>query len=415
MGFLTGDIKSMLTIKAKPRHDDFTDQFHRIFMVKICMVSSLLLGLNWMKDSITCIIPNTAGISKDYVHQSCWIQGFYIFQQLPQITNRFVLYGIPTDLDHNGINPTTGRLCTHKGPRDTTCEPMKKTFYLQYQYFPFYVACVGLLYYLPYLVYRYVNSDLITLKNNVKSDKIDVDDVITNFFNYVNNPLGKMRIRLVANVFVKMFYIIVNVIAFTATDVLINGQFRNYGREWLTWTRSENTVEFDYTDTRTAFRPAEKLLPTFGLCDVLELGKDVKHQLNNQHRFVCEISQNVLYQYVFVLMWFFFVLGMVVSVLGFILHIASHFQLTMAKSLIVSSDHTRKMYDLLSFRECQYLEYIRRKNLGVYSKLVKKLREDRFHGTLDSKPTNGYIPSHHHPNNPYKDSQMLLQETILKT
>ena len=75
MGFLAQDIKSMLTIKAKPRHDDYTDQFHRIFMVKICMVSSLLLGLNWMKDTITCIIPKTAEISGSYVHQACWIQG----------------------------------------------------------------------------------------------------------------------------------------------------------------------------------------------------------------------------------------------------------------------------------------------------------------------------------------------------
>ena len=91
---------------------------------------------------------------------------------------------------------------------------------------------------------RYVNSDLITLKNNVKSGDVDVDDVITQFFNYVNNPLGKMRIRLVANVFVKMFYVIVNVIAFTATDVLINGQFRTYGRHWLQWARHDNAGSF---------------------------------------------------------------------------------------------------------------------------------------------------------------------------
>ena len=77
-------------------------------------------------------------------------------------------------------------------------------------------------------------------------------------------------------------------------------------------------------------------------------------------------------------------------------------------------------YDLLSYRECQYLEYLRRKNLSVYSKLLKKLREDRFLGgnnaALEGKPpSNGYIPSHHHSTNPYKDSQMLLQETIMKS
>lgn len=72
---ITGSIKSLLTIKAKTRHDTYTDQFNRIFMVKMSMVASLMLGLNWLKDTITCIIPGTAGISGSYVHQACWIQG----------------------------------------------------------------------------------------------------------------------------------------------------------------------------------------------------------------------------------------------------------------------------------------------------------------------------------------------------
>ena len=75
MSMITGNIKSLLKIKFKARHDNYTDQYNRIFMVKMAMISSMLLGLNWFKDTIKCTIPNFAGIDKGYVHQACWIQG----------------------------------------------------------------------------------------------------------------------------------------------------------------------------------------------------------------------------------------------------------------------------------------------------------------------------------------------------
>ena len=75
MSMITGSIKGLLQIKFKPRHDPFTDQFNRIFMVKMTLVSSMLLGLNWFKDTITCIVPGTAGINGGFVHEACWIQG----------------------------------------------------------------------------------------------------------------------------------------------------------------------------------------------------------------------------------------------------------------------------------------------------------------------------------------------------
>jgi len=401
---ITGSIKSLLTIKAKTRHDTYTDQFHRIFMVKMCMVASLLLGLNWLKDTITCIIPNTAGISSNYVHQACWIQGFYVYKELKHVPGLFGYYGIPKDLDDNGLL-SNGRLC-QASDKSSDCQPMTKTFYLQYQWFPFYVATIALLYYLPYLFFRYVNTDLISLKDNIKGvEQVDIDGVVQNYFNHEINPVGKMRMRLVANVFVKLFYIIVNVIAFTGTDSLINGDFKAYGREWLNWGKHENSIEFDYTATRHKFKPAEKLLPTFGICEVLELGKDIKHSLFNTHRFVCEISQNVLYHYVLVLLWFLFIMGMIVSCLGLLILIGDH-MLTVT-SFVSQGDKSRAMYKKLSLRECQYLEYIRKKDLAVFGKVIRKLKDERFH-TLDGP--NGFIPPSH--NNPYKDSQKLLQETL---
>ena len=78
MSGLTGNIKSLLKIQIKSRHDSFTDQFHRIFMFKVCMAASLLLGLTSFKDTVNCIVPKDGKIDKDYVNQACWINGKFL-------------------------------------------------------------------------------------------------------------------------------------------------------------------------------------------------------------------------------------------------------------------------------------------------------------------------------------------------
>ena len=45
----------------------------------MAMISSMLLGLNWFKDTIRCTVPTFAQIDKGYIHQACWIQGMCIY------------------------------------------------------------------------------------------------------------------------------------------------------------------------------------------------------------------------------------------------------------------------------------------------------------------------------------------------
>jgi len=400
---ITGSIKGLLQIKFKARHDSFTDQYNRIFMVKMAMVSSMLLGLNWFKDTITCIIPGTAGIDKGYVHQACWIQGFYIYKELKGTPGIMGYYGIPRQLNHDGMYPD-GALCT-VSQHNPKCEPMTKTFYLQYQWFPFYIAVIGFLFYLPYILFRYINTDLISLKASIKAVEIDIEGIVKNYFNYQINPPFRMRLRLLSNLMVKLCYLIVNVIAFVATDNLLNGDFKKYGTEWINWSKQSNTKAYDYTARRARFKPGEVMLPTFGFCEVLELGKDIKHTLFNSHKFVCEISQNVLYQYVLIVLWFLFILGMVISCIGFITQLVDH--LITITCFLSQGSQAKRVYQSLTLRECEYLEFIRKKNMTVYGKLIRKLKEerlDRFQGN------NGYAPDQHKMS-PYDQKQELLGDT----
>jgi len=411
MSMITGNIKGLLQIKFKSRHDSYTDQFNRIFMVKMAMISSMILGLNWFKDTITCIIPGTAGIDKGYVHQACWIQGFYVFKDLINTDGQLRYYGLPNALAENGRRPD-GSLCT-VGTRDPKCSPLEKTFYLQYQWFPFYIATVGFLYYLPYILFRYINTDLISLKTSIKAVDIDIDGLVKNYFNYQINPPLRMRLRIIANLGVKLCYLIVNVIAFVATDGLLNGDFKSYGSDWISWSKGTNEQAYDYTASRHKVKPGEILLPTFGICDVVELGKDIKHTLINNHRFVCEISQNVLYQYTLVILWFLFIFGMVISCIGLIMQIVDH-AITITCFLSQGSQ-AKKVYQSLTLRECEYLEFIRKKNLTCYGKLIRKLKEDRLDPRYQG---NGYADNGRqtpqHAMNPYDPNKKLLDEAVAK-
>ena len=57
MSFVATDLKGLLTLNIKSRHDGYLDQYNRIFMVKLLMVATIVMGLSWYGDSIHCIIP----------------------------------------------------------------------------------------------------------------------------------------------------------------------------------------------------------------------------------------------------------------------------------------------------------------------------------------------------------------------
>ena len=75
--FVASDLKDIFTIRLKERQDSYTDQFSRIFMVKILLISSIVMGVDWFQDTVNCMIPNVDlhKVGEQFVHSACWIQG----------------------------------------------------------------------------------------------------------------------------------------------------------------------------------------------------------------------------------------------------------------------------------------------------------------------------------------------------
>ena len=57
MSLIDGNIKDVLSIKLKCRHDGITDQFNRILMVKMLIIFSIIMSMEFFSDKVSCIIP----------------------------------------------------------------------------------------------------------------------------------------------------------------------------------------------------------------------------------------------------------------------------------------------------------------------------------------------------------------------
>jgi len=376
MSLVTGTLAPLVKIKFKPRCDDYTDQFNRILMVKLSMVACVVLGLHWFKDTLNCIMPDNSGIDGGFVTQACWIRGLYTYDGIDEINGKELrYYGIPKQLRYDGRRGS--EFCKSDGEdAEEGCDPLHKTFYKQYQWFPFYMGAIALLYYVPYIFYRWVNGDLISLKAVVKTNSVNAEDICRCYFDHKRNPKYRMYMRLLGNVLCKGLYCMVNIIALLATNACLDGKFLSLGSEMANWNSLDNNAMLDYTHTRSTFRPGDRMLPAYGICEVLELAQDVKHSLYNRHKFVCEISQNVLYQYTLFFLWFCLVIGLVLSAIGLLRSVVEH---CFPLSYSPHGDETKEIAEdvQLTLRECQYLEFIRKKQVAVYKELIKHLKEQR--------------------------------------
>ena len=304
----------------------------------------------------------------------------FIYDELRHEKNFEGYFGIPNELDENGTYPSlngeVGISTCVASSKHFNCKPMKKLFYLQYQWFPFYMAIMAFLYYLPYVIFRYVNNDFASLKNDIKSQSPDIDAVVKNYFDRSVNSLTRQILKVLLNIVIKVLYLLVNICVFTFTDSVLNGDYKKYGIKWLAWSKLTNEEAYNYVNKRKFIKASEKLLPTFALCDVLEQGKDIKHSLTNEHRFVCEISQHILYHYVLIVLWFLIVFGMVISSTGIVIMLLEY----ALRSLKFAREEkaARKVFSTLSLREGEYLDFVRKKNVPVYGSLIRKLYLERF-------------------------------------
>ena len=156
-------------------------------------------------------------------------------------------------------------------------------------------------------------------------------------------------------------------------DFVLNGDYIWYGIKWLQWSQLDNSAAYDYMGARETPKPGNVLLPPFGYCEMIESAKDIKISLSNKHKFVCELSQHVLYQYCLFVLWLATVVGIVVTVFGVLQCLFNYLFLAVG----VRKFRRRYLSDpvllMLKVREIEYLEKIRRHDVVLYEKVISKI------------------------------------------
>lgn len=184
-----------------------------------------------------------------------------------------------------------------------------------------------------------------------------------------------MRARIFWNVLIKLLYLGVSLIAYFCTNDVLLGNFKSYGYDWMMWSQRNHSAAFDFF-VGDKPKPGNVLLPSFGFCEIQEASMDIRTVFFNKNKFICEISPNILYQYVFVVLWFVIIISIIVSIIGFIVHVAGHV-LALVCFLREGKSSAWKVQKTLTLRECEYLTFIRRKNIPLYGDILRKLLQSR--------------------------------------
>ena len=158
-------------------------------------------------------------------------------------------------------------------------------------------------------------------------------------------------------------------IAIFVLNSALDNHFLSYGTDWVRWKSSVNATEQMDFEERSQPTPGNRMLPSFGMCDLTDSRLDATKVYANKVKVICELSTHVLYQYVFLLLWFVLIVSLIVSCIGVVLNIAGHIKNTKFSR----KNSPQKVYKLLTVRECEYLEFIRRRDLTTYGAVVKKL------------------------------------------
>ena len=387
---MIGLLKEVISIRFRPRHDSYSDQWNRIFMSKLFFVISIICGIEQFNDSITCVVPSNAEIDSDFVKSTCWINGFYVFPKLIAPNEHASYYGIPRDLALDGLD-ASGDLCSQVskyGKPDKTCEPFERLYFLQYQWFTFFLATLGLMFYLPYLIFRVNNEDTLNLMEMLQSDKHCVESIIERFFEVYGASKVLLRMRVVMNPLVKFSYIFINLLSIHFINTAMNNNFLAYGSEWIKWMRLDNHIAYDMTSQGIP-TPGNVLLPSMGICEVHELSRDIRNNIMNRYKFVCEISQHILYQYCFLFLWFFLIATVIISFFGLVVHLYDQ-----CNAMICMRWYTQGTMSIcrnITLREFQYLRVIRENNVTLHNEVIKVLTElklKRYRASIQETLTN---------------------------
>ena len=102
-----------------------------------------------------------------------------------------------------------------------------------------------------------LRSDPLTRKDILKKGVTDHEEIAKSYFNLRFNSEESGCLRIVLNIFIKISYIAVNLMALFTLNFSLNGEYLSHGISWVNWSKLNNSLQFDYLGTRDDPKPGK--------------------------------------------------------------------------------------------------------------------------------------------------------------
>ena len=139
---------------------------------------------------------------------------------------------------------------------------------------PFFIAALSTLYYLPYILFCFVNKDKKQLKDAINTRRKanqgehvttkGAQEIVKYYFPSfervkkrwsADRQSIKMTLRVVFNIIIKLLYFMSNVLTLLALNHILNGEYIGFGSSFVRWSGLNNTKQYDYMGMRDHPKP----------------------------------------------------------------------------------------------------------------------------------------------------------------
>ena len=72
-------------------------------MPKLLVILAIVMSFSHFNDKLNCMVNSRLNGLREFVQETCWIQGFYIYHEMHTRLNESSHYGIPEYPGYDGV------------------------------------------------------------------------------------------------------------------------------------------------------------------------------------------------------------------------------------------------------------------------------------------------------------------------
>lgn len=219
---------------------------------------------------------------------------------------------------------------------DINSDPSLKTYHSYYQWVCFFLLTQSIMFCVPHFIWKQSESSIVhKLVNGLDQKIMNIDDRkkrIDLTTQYLSKTVVHYDTKFMVYTISEILNLCNIIVQFMLVDWFLGGQFAFYGLSAITFT--------GYTDFPLSYDPMMKVFPRQTKCTFYQFGSSGDIQ---RHDSLCVLPINILYEKVYLFLWFWFIILAFLSALSLIYRIILIFSFQLRlHSLKIRTKYTKR-------------------------------------------------------------------------